>query len=274
LYALCIKFTGSLNNREGGESVVNQSLKIELLSEIFSPYKIYPLLRYTEGSPVRNFQKLYPENYYSKAIEIFLSKHDYEPIRRGADLPWWGKKFFSKKEGYKVMIISQDSLSRDAGSIVLFAHLFNEINSQGEYDYYISGLNENQNFGYKNWRMVRDQFIRWNIDLDFCYITDAAKVYKEGSWKDGDFDRVRSKILLEREIDICEPDLIIMLGAKPLNLLKKRLKYSSIVEKGETISVKGIECVVSPFITGQGPTQRNYKKRLDIASEIIRSRVG
>ncbi|QSQ08436.1 hypothetical protein H0A61_00758 [Koleobacter methoxysyntrophicus] len=171
------------------------------------------------------------------------------------------------------MVISQDSLSRDAGSIVLFAHLFNEINSQGEYDFYISGLNENQNFGYKNWRMVRDQFIRWNIDLDFCYITDAAKVYKEGSWKDGDFDRVRSKILLEREINICEPDLIIMLGAKPLNLLKKKLKYSSIVEKGETISVKGIECVMSPFITGQGPTQRNYKKRLDIASEIIRSRV-
>jgi len=110
------------------------------------------------------------------------------------------------------------------------------------------------------------------IDLKYCYITDAAKVYKNGSWKDRDFDKKKSKELLQSEIELCNPDLIILLGASGLELLNKNIKYGEAVERGKPIFINGRECVVTPFFTGQGPTQKNFKERLKIASKLIESK--
>lgn len=246
--------------------------RLQELSLIFKSYKTFPLSCYKNGTPLRRFQELYPTDYYSSQAEAFLQYHDYSQAQRGSDLPWWGKYFFSDAKGFRVMIISQDSLAKDAGSIVFFASLFPVCNSEQEFQRYVSGLNENQSFSYNSWRKVREQLNKWGIDLNYCYITDAAKVYKNGSWKDRDFDKKKSKELLQSEIKLCKPDLIVLLGTSGLALLNKNIKYGDVVEKGKPILINGKECVVAPFITGQGHTQKNFKERLDIASKVIQEK--
>lgn len=103
---------------------------IDELSEMFTEFKVYPLFSYSENTPVRIFKNLYSENYFSKDIKRFLDLHDYKPVRRGANLPWWGKSFFENNNYKKVMIVSQDSLSDDAGSIVFWANLYDVINNK------------------------------------------------------------------------------------------------------------------------------------------------
>jgi len=110
----------------------------------------------------------------------------------------------------------------------------------------------------------------WGIDFDFLYITDASKVFKKGSWQDRDFDRKKSKDLLGAEIEFCNPDLIILLGSQPLHLLTETKNYAFAVESGKPIFIKGKKCVVSPFFIGNGPAQPNFKKRLKIASHLIK----
>lgn len=239
---------------------------------IFKAYKTFPLGYYNSGTPLRRFQELYPTNHYSLQVEAFMQHHNYSPVQRGSDIPWWGEYFFNDSKGFRVMIISQDSLAKDAGSIVFYANLFPVCNSEQEYRRYISVLSENQSFAYSSWKKVKDQLNTWCIDLKYCYITDAAKVYKDGSWKDRDFDKKRSKELLQSEIELCKPDLIILLGTSGLALLSKNIKYGEAVESGKPILINGIECVVTPFFTGQGHTQKNFKKRLNIASNLIESK--
>lgn len=72
--------------------------------------------------------------HYSKDIDTFLSFHDYEANRRGADLPWWRNTYFNNCSGQRTMIISQDSLSTDAGSVVFWANLYDVINNEDEYE--------------------------------------------------------------------------------------------------------------------------------------------
>lgn len=96
----------------------SSSIRLTQLSQLFAQYKIYPDEKFTSDSPLRYFQKLYPNNYYSIQTQDFIKIHNYEPTKRGADLPWWGKNYFIENSEFKVMIISQDSLSKDAGSIV------------------------------------------------------------------------------------------------------------------------------------------------------------
>lgn len=246
-------------------------MSISKLSEALREYNIYPISSYIESTPVRCFQHLFPENYYSKDVEEFLSKHNYKSVRRGSDLPWWGKSFFQNNEKNKIMIISQDSLSDDAGSIVFWSQLYGAINSKEEYENYISLLKDKKLFAYNSWVKVYNQFLNWNINLDCCYITDASKVYKYGSYKDRDFDVKKSKELLCNEIEVCKPNAIILLGGQPLKLLFPKLKYSKTVEEGKHLNFNGIKVGVSPFITGQGHTQKNYKGRLEIASDLIKA---
>jgi len=188
-------------------------------------------------------------------------------------MPWWGSRFFSKEEGFRVFIISQDSLSKDAGSVVFWANLFNAVKSKAEYDNYTSKLNEKKLFRYSSWNKVYEQLRNWGLDLDFCYITDAAKVYKTGSWKDRDFDKVKSRELLMEEISICNPNLIITLGSSPVLLINKEWSYGELVELGEEVAVNKIDCIVAPFFIGNGPTQSNYKNRIEIASSLIKSNI-
>jgi hypothetical protein len=243
----------------------------DVISRVFADYNVFPEENFKENSPLRVFQKLYPDNYYSNEVEALIKLQKDKQITRGADLPWWGKEFFESNEKNKVMIVSQDSLSEDAGSIVFWSQLYGVINSKEDYETYNSLLGQRNLFSYNSWNKVNKQLGEWNIDLNNCYITDAAKVYKEASYKDRDFDNTKSKELLVAEIEVCKPNLIILLGGQPLKLLFPEVKYSDTVEHGEYLNFNGVKVVVSPFITGQGHTQKNYKERLDITSKLIRN---
>lgn len=242
---------------------------IQNLSRLYAKYRIFPDCCYSSGSPVEAFTRLYPDNNYSKELGVFLKLHTYPPVQRGADLPWWGCNYFSCIPGKRTMIISQDSLSKDAGSIAFWAQLFSVIRNEDNYKYYTSQLSDKDLFRFSSWSKVYNQLHNWKLDLNYCFITDAAKVYKNGSWKDRDFDRQRSKELLLEEIEICKPDLIIILGAAPLVLLDPDIKYGDIVDSGKTININSFKCIVSPFIIGNGPTQVNFKERLAAASKLI-----
>lgn len=245
--------------------------KIIQLSRLFLDYEIYPKPLFTNETPVKVFQKLYPQNHYSGEVEALLKLHDYNSVRRGSDLPWWGSKYFSEDQGSRVLIISQDSLSSDAGSIVFFANLFPVCNDREDYDWYCKRLSSNQSFRFSSWEKIKELLEQWALDLDFLYITDATKVYKMGSWKDRDFDKIRSKKLLEKEITFCKPDLLIILGNAGLSLLLPDVKYGNIVDKGMPISLLGIKTIVSPFPIGNGPAQPNFEKRLQLATNRILS---
>lgn len=247
------------------------SERIERLSQVFAHHRTYPISKYTSGTPLRVFQALYPEDHYSVEIAAFLESHDYNPTQRGADLPWWGPKFFTDEPGCRVMVIAQDSYAEDAGSIVFYAALFPMICSEHAYRGFTARLRAPKTFGYGSWRAVRDRLVAWNIKLEFCYITDAAKVYKSDSWEYGDLDREGSVELLQREIAVCGPQLIILLGGDPLRLLRKGLDYGTVVEGGKPIVVGGISCVVSPFFIGNGRSQPRFQHRLDLASGLIGS---
>jgi len=170
------------------------------------------------------------------------------------------------------MIISQDSLAKDAGSIVFWANLFGVIRDKYDYDRFTELLDDPKVFEYNKWQRVYNQLIKWKINLEYCYITDASKVYWPDLQNKKGFNKEASKRLLKKEIEFCKPDLIILLGGQPLKLLFD-IEYKDVVEKGEYIFLNGIPCVVSPFITGQGHTQKNYHKRLEIASKLILEKV-
>jgi len=74
---------------------------------------------------------------------------------------------------------------------------------------------------------------------------------------------------LEAEIEFCNPDLIILLGAQPLRLLEENKNYGFVVETGKPILVQGRICVVSPFFIGNGPAQPNFQTRLKTATHLI-----
>ena len=243
--------------------------KINELAQLFAKYKIYPRNCYNERSPAKVFQRMFSENHYSKDLETFLSCQNYKPTQRGADLSWWGKSFFLRNPGFRTLIIGQDSTYKDAGSIVLAAEFFPNV-SQEKYQEFIDRMKVNRYFGFNKWKRVKDQLIDWGIDFDFLYMTDASKVYKEGSWKDWDFDRKKSREVLRNEIELCNPDLIILLGTSPLYLLDNTINYASAVEAGKPISVLKRSCVVTPFFLGNGRTQLNFRKRLDIATNLIK----
>lgn len=95
-------------------------------------------------------------------------------------------------------------------------------------------------------------------------------MYRYGSYKDRDFDIRKSKELLCKEIEVCKPNAIILLGGQPLKLLFPKVRYSDAVEAGRYLYFNGIKVIVSPFITGQGHTQKNYYERLGIATDLIK----
>ena len=244
--------------------------KISELAQLFAKYKIYPQSCYNDCSPVRVFQGMFLENHYSKDLETFLYYQNYKPTQRGADLPWWGKKFFSGEIGIRVLLVGQDSLIKDAGSIVLFSHLVPVINNKDEYKEYTDKLNTKKPFSFYKWNKIKTQLAEWRIDFNFLYMTDASKVYKNGSWEDGDFDKEKSKELLGTEIEFCNPNFIIFLGGSPLYLLEKTKKYASVVESGKPILIEDKKCVVAPFLIGNGPAQPNFKRRLETATRLIK----
>ncbi|MGD0577038.1 MAG: hypothetical protein ABSA74_03125, partial [Candidatus Staskawiczbacteria bacterium] len=201
-------------------------------------------------------------------LKTFLSYQYYEPTQRGADLSWWGKDFFSDEIKCRVMIISQDTMVKDAGSITLEAQYFPD-----EFDSLPSGY-----FNPGRRKKIKKQLARWDINIDFMYITDASKVFKNGSKEDRDFDKEKSKELLEAEIKFCKPDLIILLGGQPLSHLDENQKYGTAVESGKTILIKDIKCVVVPYFFGNGPVGnrggKGFKERMSIATDLIKKEIA
>lgn len=244
--------------------------RINDLADLFANYSIYPKACFSEGTPVSLFRLMYPDNHYCYDLGTFLEHQAYEPKKRGADLPWWGSHYFGEDKKLRVMIISQDSLSKDAGSIVFFAHLMEVVKNESEYRSYTAKLKDNRPFSFKSWQKIKTKILSWGINLDFLYITDGAKVYKDNSWKDRDFNYFKSKELLESEIRFCDPDLLIILGAQSLHLLDRSQNYKEAVESGSDIPILGKRTVVAPFLCGNGPSQKNFNERLLAASKAIK----
>ncbi|MBA4603423.1 hypothetical protein [Thermoactinomyces mirandus] len=252
--------------------------KIRKLAKLFAEHKTHPYERYRDNSPAIVFQKMFPDNHYSKDLNIFFHYQDYSTDQIGADLPWWGKKYFTNQAGFRTMIVSQDSLESDVGSVVFFAHLLPCIQSSAEYAEYNDRLDHNQKYRYRSWKMVREHLIKWNLDFDFLYITDARKVYKPDSLQYKNIDRQKrrkyfnealSKRLLEAEIDFCKPDLIILLGAPPLKLLDRNRKYAAIVDNNEPILIKQRKTIVAPFPSSLSKTQPRFTERMSSATKLI-----
>ena len=170
------------------------------LSKLYAEYHIFPEKCFGAGSPAYEFFRMFPKNYFSQDMFEFLKLHRYSPVQRGADLPWWGSRYFSEDKDTRVMIISQDSLSDDAGSVVFWAQLFDVVKSQAEYSAYTGRLKDKNLFRYNSWFRVQQQLCGWGLDIRHCFITDAAKVYKFKSWKDRDFDKNSSRSLLKNEM--------------------------------------------------------------------------
>jgi hypothetical protein len=251
---------------------------LKKLATLFNEYQIYPKSKYTPGTPLKEFQKLYPNNHYTLEIEQILNEQDYPSIKRGADLPWWGKQFFQNTAGPKIMLIAQDSNASDAGSVVMYSHLFDEvpITSERNYSAFTNKLSSKDLFKYSNWKRAFQQIKDWELDPNHIYFTDAKKVYKNRIQGQKDkFDNTSCVYLLEKEIEITKPDYIITLGSQAFDLLSstslfegKRL-YSDAVECGEVIPLKQGKLIVSPFITGQCHTSYNFKNRMRTATELI-----
>jgi len=239
--------------------------KLDKLSTLFASYTIYPQSAYLPNTPMRVFQSMYPSNHYSTAVDAVLQKQPKLKLRRGADLPWWGESFFTAKP--RIMIITQDSLSPDAGSVVFFANLFTTVQDRTQYERYALALGNKNLFHYSSWQKARDTFIRWGLDINSLYITDAAKVYQLQNPQKFDFDL--SKTLLEQEISICAPDLLILLGQSPLRLLHPKPPYAQAVDSGHYLTTLGIKTVVAPFPIGNGPTQPRFKERMAGACQLI-----
>lgn len=247
----------------------------EKLFDLFARYKIYPIKCYGKNSPARIFQKLYPNNYFSKDLDNLIARQSYESMQRGADLPWWGRDYFKNIDGLRIMIISQDSLVADAGSIVLGSQLFSEIKTgdKEKYDEFENKLVNKRGSFFNSWKTIQEIFNYWNLDFNFLYITDASKVYNFNSWKDFDFDKEKSKELLECEIDLCSPNIIIALGRSPLALLDRNLSknFTNLIMEEKTVKIMGRDCIISPFLVGMGKTQSNFKVKIEKVKKILES---
>lgn len=240
---------------------------LKRLAGLFAEYQIHPLRQYGETSPLRVFQARYPESYYSEQADYLLRYQHYTPKRRGADLPWWGEKYFSLESGYRVMVISNNSSAKDAGSVVFFAHLMNLVEEKAEFDEYLQKVAENYRVQFNSWHKIKNQFREWKLDFDYLYITDASKVYQGSS--EEEVDDEKSRELLLQEIETCEPDLCIILGGTPLAIIDKKMAYSAIVDKGDYITIGKYKTVVSPYPAGNGVSQKNFAERLVKASTLI-----
>jgi hypothetical protein len=182
-------------------------MTISQLSEVFSRYDIYAQNRYKSSDcPLRVFQRMYPNSSYSSDIDVFLQSQPSVYTGDGADLPWWGDRYFSNDQGVRVMILSQDSRTPNGGSVTFYmpliadiehntSNLLRTIRSYNHWDPFVS------------FNLTRNFLARCQFNYDFIYVTDARKIGK--GWEN----------LLEREIEVVKPDIIICLGNKGLSYL-------------------------------------------------------
>ncbi|MEQ6377440.1 hypothetical protein RZN22_13425 [Bacillaceae bacterium S4-13-58] len=261
--------------------------------------EIYPISCYTEETAVHKFlnpkdkyDQLFDKDHYRNDIRLFLKQHQYKQIRIGADLPWWGKKYFTSQKGVRVMIISQDSNTPDAGSITCYAHLMRYF-KKAEYSSYIK---KNRLAAFTGWNDVKTLICEAGIDLDFLYITDGRKVYPTESLQyknassDSDEERKfkekkRKSIiqsmskrhkevnanLLKSEIKFCDPDVIIALGGVGLflldvsknitNLLHNELYWAYIEDSSQKYWEEKKRIEIAPFPSGSNNALLGYRSK-------------
>jgi len=218
--------------------------KIGKLAQLFAKYRIYPKEKFTINTAVGWFLEN-SDNYYADDLKNdFLPEQNYLSEKRGADLPFWGKEYFSNGKGRRIFIITQDSQTPDAGSIVFWAHFFGNPALFEDFKKAIGKKSQS--------RLRYDEFILNDLKIptDFVYITDAKKVYQNNSWEK--FDDQQSKNLLEEEISFCQPDAIIFLGSSGLELLAGKRRLADYYQGSENIKINGIDCFLFPFPTGMG----------------------
>ncbi len=240
--------------------------KIRGLAQIFAKYKIYPKERFTSCTAAGWFLDN-SNNYYAQNLKTeFLPNQNYKSQKRGADLPFWGKDYFSAKQGKRIFVIAQDSLTLDAGSIVFWAHLFE---NPDLYKSFKKSFNKNpeSSLGY-------DKFIfkKCDLNLDFLYITDAKKVYQECSYKK--FNNPQSKKLLNEEINFCQPNIIIFLGLAGYQLLIEKQRLVDYYRNNKKIRINGIDCFVFPFPTGNGLIwAKKYKNEVESEIKNLKNKI-
>lgn len=223
---------------------MNDLIKIRELGELFRPYGIYPQDRYHEKTAFKVFQKTHPNHHFSREAQYLIHTQQRHSERIGADLPYWGKNYFSNDKKPRYFVISQDSNSLDAGSIVFYANLMNNEIDTNDIPTYINrfGLTP-----FKSWNDARDYFISdLEFDMEYVYVTDAKKVYPKGKRAENfQVDQKQrqkwlaeceelSRELIFKEITFCSPDIIIAMGTNALNLLRPdSLPQSLLLEKNK-----------------------------------------
>ena len=234
------------------------------LIKIFKDYKIYPKSRFIDKTFIRKFIEIYPNDSYSKDILRLIEVQDINSNIRGADLPWWGKKYFTDtKITKKTFIISQDSDAVDAGSVVFHACIIPYIKDNANDKELINKFN---GYGfYKPVFKLKNIFMgEWNINLDYTYITDAKKVFTDNNKLKKNFDIEKSHELIIKEIEVGNPDIIVLLGNNALHcLVKDKLKLKKIKNKPD-FDFNGKRCIFAPFPVGQGARWFVKQRRSDL----------
>ncbi|RAP74360.1 hypothetical protein [Paenibacillus montanisoli] len=261
---------------------MNRKEAILELAQVYSNYAIYPKKRFIDNTALRVFQRTHSENHYAHEIEFLLQNQKDESDRLGADLPWWGKKYFTLDKGTRVFIISQDSLSEDAGSIAFYMNLMNEsVMDTNSYNNYI---HNNRLERFASWGMAKNYLIECGIDLDFAFVTDARKVYPRDTMKFKQFiseqkrktlrddsyvygfqkdllnlNVKESKELLVSEINFCKPDLIITLGEVGFHYLHREIPLTPVLKQSNTtVPILAEDVIVKrDFIAAPFPGKKN-----------------
>lgn len=200
---------------------------VKALSDLFKETEIYSQNRYTANSPLRVFQQEYPNHIYSVEIEEFIKNQKEEAFGDGADLPWWGDLYFSNEPALRVMILTQDSLGPNKGSVAAYMpFLIDGRKSSSDLNEYVRKYDWQKFAAFSRFRKL---FKQLNLDTRFLYVTDARKV--SGDWKS----------VLEREIEIASPNVVLCLGQTGLEYIADfRGGITTIVDKEDT-TIKVLE---------------------------------
>lgn len=73
--------------------------------------------------------------------------------------------------------------------------------------------------------------------------------------------------LLWEEIAFCQPKLVILLEQRPLQMADSERRYRDVV--GTSFTQRGFTFVVAPFPIGQGPTQKDFRTKVENTAETI-----
>lgn len=190
------------------------------LSKLFSEYKIYPQDDYTPEKSFKLYEKDFSNDPYvndvNKILKAQPSKSEY-----CADLPWWGVNYFDDSPGKRVMAISQDTNAKETGSIALHSHLIDKNNLNKE-------IIKDR---WKNMKLFKEFFDKFLNNYNYLYVTDARKAREKNK---GLSDNEKSIMLLKKEIEICNPNLIIVFGTGTARRIG--LKYSENTTSHTTFS--------------------------------------